>query len=107
MSGDRRCKLSPVSYIFIFFLKMQSVCLTTDLHSAKRYSRGCRMLPNLLMFVGAAGVLLLSGSGAEDVGGEWVYNETPVPSRRCRIASRFKSDRQIDRLGSPAILPAD
>lgn len=36
------------------------------------------MLPNLLMFVSAAGVLLLSGSGAENVGGRWVYNETPA-----------------------------
>lgn len=56
---------------------------------------------------GAAGVLLLSGSGTESGGGEWVDNETPAPSRRCRIASRLKSDKQIDGLGSPAVLPAD
>jgi len=63
MSGDRRCKLFPVSYIAFFKKIMQSDCLTTDLRSTKRCSCGCQMLTDLLMFAGAAGVLLLSGSG--------------------------------------------
>lgn len=59
------------------------------------------------MFVGAAGVLHLSGPGTENVGGKWVYNETPAPSRCCWIASHFKSDKQINGPGNPAVLPAD
>lgn len=65
------------------------------------------MLPNLLMFVCAAGVLDLSGSGAEKVGGMWVYNETPAPLCCCQVASYLQSDKQIKGLGSPATRPAD
>lgn len=81
--------------------------MQSDYSSAQRYGSGCRTLPNLLLVVGAAGVLHLSGSGAQNVGAKWVYNETPAPSQCCQVASHLKSDKQITGLGSPAVLPAD